>query len=290
MRITELIESLVVGESDHLVLDGNNGTRKITFEKLAEAFNKKFGWMSLWGDNLPVGQRRNTWRGKNLGSVVTEKQWDEIGNGTFKDLFLGDYWEIDGHKWRIVDFNYWYGFGDSGQNIYTYHLVIMPDRLLYLHSMNDTDTTEGGYVGSKMYKTGLNEAKNIINNAFGASHVLKHREYLVNTVTNGKPSSGSWYDSTVELPNEFMIYGSHIHSIQQDSSTIPFRLTIDNVQLAGLKAIHSLILSERYSFWLRDILITGYFSRVNGDGACGFSYASRINGVRPVFGICKSNS
>lgn len=44
---------------------------------------------------------------KNLGSVVTAEQKTNIQNGTFKGFFLGDYWTIGGHNWRIVDFNYW---------------------------------------------------------------------------------------------------------------------------------------------------------------------------------------
>ena len=46
---------------------------------------------------------RNIFRGKNLGSAVTEEQKTAIQSGTFDDLFVGDYWEIDGVKWRIVD-------------------------------------------------------------------------------------------------------------------------------------------------------------------------------------------
>ena len=61
------------------------------------------------------------------------------------------------------------------------------------------NTTEGGYIGSDMYKTGLNQAKAIINEAFGADHILSHRELLVNAVTNGKPSNHAWYEQTIEM-------------------------------------------------------------------------------------------
>lgn len=52
---------------------------------------------------VPKEQRRMIYRGKNLGSVVTEEQKTNIKNGTFKGFFLGDYWTIGSYTWRIVD-------------------------------------------------------------------------------------------------------------------------------------------------------------------------------------------
>ena len=76
--------------------------------------------------------------------------------------------------------------------------------------MNPTNTTEGGYVGSKMYTEGLERAKAIFKAAFGEEHLLAHREYLTNAVTDGKPSGGAWHTSLVELMSEQMVYGSRI--------------------------------------------------------------------------------
>ena len=74
------------------------------------------------------------YRGKNLGSVVTEEQKTNIKNGTFKGFFLGDYWIIGSYTWRIVDFDYWYDCGDTAFT--KPHLVIMPDKPLYNAQMN----------------------------------------------------------------------------------------------------------------------------------------------------------
>jgi len=52
--------------------------------------------------------------------------------------------------------------------------------------MNDTNITTDGYTGSKMYLEGLEQAKATINSVFG-THVLTHRKYLCNAVTDGKP-------------------------------------------------------------------------------------------------------
>ncbi len=57
----------------------------------------------------------------------------------------------------------------------------------------------------------LRRAEAIFKACFGENHVLKHREYLVNAVKDGKPSAGAWCDSIVELMDERMVYGSAIY-------------------------------------------------------------------------------
>ena len=106
-------------------------------------------------------------------------------------MYVGDYWTIGGVNWRIAHFDYWLGCGDTACT--KHHIVVVPDTCLYNAQMHNTpsgqyeggaaNTTEGGYIGSDMYKTGLNQAKTIITNAFGAEHILSHRELLVNAVT-----------------------------------------------------------------------------------------------------------
>lgn len=48
------------------------------------------------------------YRGKALGTSVTSEQWAAIKAGTFKDLYLGDYWSIGGVDYIIAAFDYWY--------------------------------------------------------------------------------------------------------------------------------------------------------------------------------------
>lgn len=98
----------------------------------------------------PVELRRVIFRGKNLGTALTAVQKAAIKDGSFKGMFLGDYWSIGGRIWRIVDMDYWYNCGDTAFT--SHHLVIMPDEALYNAQMNTTNITTGGYVGSEMYK------------------------------------------------------------------------------------------------------------------------------------------
>ena len=113
------------------------------------------------------------YRGKNLGSSLTAEQAAAIKAGTFKDIYLGDYWQIGGVDYLVAGFDYWYQCGDTACT--THHVVIIPRNHLYTYHMNASNTTEGGYVGSDMYKNGLTQAKATFNAAFGSAHILNHR-------------------------------------------------------------------------------------------------------------------
>ena len=229
-----------------------------------------------------AGAHNAIYRGKNLGTSVTAAQWAAIANGTFADLYIGDYWVIGGVNWRIAAFDYYYKTGDTSCT--THHVVIVPDTNLYTHVMNDTNITTGGYIGSKMYTEGLAQAKTQINSAFGSSHILSHRQLLVNAVTNGKPSGGSWYDSTVELMTEQNVYGGKIFGAGNDGSTVPYLYTIDKSQFP-LFAHDPSMISNRQWFWLRDVVSAARFAYVSYYGYVHYANASYGNAVRPAFSI-----
>ena len=229
-----------------------------------------------------AGAHNATYRGKNLGTSVTAEQWAAIANGTFADLYIGDYWVIGGVNWRIAAFDYYYKTGDTSCT--THHAVIVPDTTLYTHVMNDTNTTDGGYVGSRMYTEGLTQAKTTISDAFGANHILTHRQALVNAVTNGKPIGGGWRDSTVELMSEQNVYGGKIFVVGNDGSSVPYLYTVDKSQFP-LFAHDPSMISNRQWFWLRDVVSAANFTCVNDYGAANSYVASKAVGVRPAFAI-----
>lgn len=228
------------------------------------------------------GAHNAIYRGKYLGSSVTETQWNAISGGTFDDLYIGDYWTIGGVNWRIAAFDYYYNCGDT--NFTKHHVVIVPDTVLYTHAMNDTNITTGAYVGSKMYTEGLEQAKTTINNAFGSSHVLSHRIYLSNATSNGCASAGAWADSTVDLMCEHMVYGSGIFSPVSDGSTAPDNRRVEKSQLP-LFAHNPRMIGIRSTWWLRDVITSANFAFVTNSGYATYTNASNAYGVRPAFCI-----
>lgn len=323
MKITDYEKVQALAASNIFLLDGPNGTKTIAADALAKALigllsSKDFiGGVNLSeltqinelvsGNKLlvgttdgnkaiaaedalfamldgfaPVELRRVLFRGKNLGTALTAVQKAAIKDGSFKGMFLGDYWSIGGRIWRIVDMDYWYNCGDTAFT--SHHLVIMPDEALYNAQMNTTNVTTGGYVGSAMYKSNLANAKTIVNAAFQGS-VLTHREYLCNAVANGRPSGGAWFDSSIELPNEPMMYG-HLHfSPTSDGSTVPSIYTISKTQLALFMVCPRFIVNRSYNQWLRDVVSSAGFAYVDYDGATNYGGASGSLGVRPVFPV-----
>ena len=144
--------------------------------------------------------------------------------------------------------------------------------------MNDSNVTTGGYVGSKMYTTNLATAKTAINSAFGSAHILSHKELLTNAVTSDKASGWAWYDSTVELMNECMVYGHNAWG-----SSPAYETGIDKGQLP-LFALKPDLICNRANWWLRDVVSSTNFADVNSNGYAGNSGASTSRGVRPDFG------
>lgn len=236
-----------------------------------------------------AGAHNAVYRGKYLGTSVTAAQYAAISAGTFDDLYIGDYWTIGGVNWRIAAFDYYL---NSGTTVCTdHHIVIVPDTNLYNAQMHNTssggwesssNTTNGGYVGSDMYKTNLANAKTTIKSAF-SGHILKHRIYLTNAVANGRASGGAWYDSEVNLMCEQMVYGSGIFSPVSDGSNVPNNYHAEKSQLPLFQHEQSRI-CNRDAWWLRDVITAAHFASV-GRGGADYDYASQPLGVRPFFCI-----
>lgn len=290
-KVTELTAFTTPTDSCLIPIHDGTGLKKITFAnfraKAVEGTEAKIA--PLLFNN--AGAHNAIYRGKSLGSTVTTAQYAAIKAGTFDDLYIGDYWTIGGVNYRIAAFDYYLNSGDT--NCTTHHVVIVPDTCLYNAQMHNTssggwesgaaNTTAGGYVGSDMYKSNLEQAKTTIKSAF-SGHVLKHRIYLTNAVANGRASVGAWCDSEVDLMCEQMVYGSGIFSPVSDGSNVPTNYRVEKSQLPLFQHEPSRI-CNRATWWLRDVITASYFADVNGSGNAYYGNASNSFGVRPAFCI-----
>lgn len=290
-KVTELTAFTAPTDSCLIPIHDGTGLKKITFAnfraKAVEGTEAKIA--PLLFNN--AGAHNAIYRGKSLGSTVTTAQYAAIKAGTFDDLYIGDYWTIGGVNYRIAAFDYYLNSGDT--NCTTHHAVIVPDTCLYNAQMHNTssggwengaaNTTAGGYVGSDMYKSNLEQAKTTIKSAF-SGHVLKHRIYLTNAVANGRASGGAWCDSEVDLMCEQMVYGSGIFSPVSDGSNVPANYRVEKSQLPLFQHEPSRI-CNRNNWWLRDVITASCFASVNGSGNATYGSASNSYGVRPAFCI-----
>ena len=223
-----------------------------------------------------AGFHNSIYRGKDLGTSVTPEQYARIADGTFRDMYIGDYWTINGTTYLIAAFNYYRNSGDS--YLTTNHVTLVPAGYLYTHRMNPTHTAEGGYAGSEMYTSGLDQAKTKIHADF-SGHVITHRRYLCNAVADGQASGSALFDSDVELMNEVMVYGSVVNGKGGE-----YNIGIEKSQLP-LFALRPDLIGIRTSWRLRDVASAQHFANVSAHGSASIASASFASGVRPVFSI-----
>ena len=290
-KVTELTAFTAPTDSCLIPIHDGTGLKKITFAnfraKAVEGTEAKIA--PLLFNN--AGAHNAIYRGKSLGSTVTTAQYAAIKAGTFDDLYIGDYWSIGSVNYRIAAFDYYLNSGDT--NCTTHHVVIVPDTCLYNAQMHNTssggwesgaaNTTAGGYVGSDMYKSNLEQAKTTIKSAF-SGHVLKHRIYLTNAVADGRASGGAWCDSEVDLMCEQMVYGSGIFPPVSDGSNVPVNYRVEKSQLPLFQHEPSRICNHA-TWWLRVVITASDFAAVTVYGNANCRDASYSNGVRPAFCI-----
>lgn len=267
----------VTGTEQMLIHDGN-GVKVITVENLHKGLQTDIDSVrNVLADGAAA--HNCIYRGKNLGTSVTAEQYAAISSGKFTDLYIGDYWVINGVTYRIAAFDYYYNCGDT--NFTKHHVVIVPDTSLYKAQMNTSNVTTGGYTGSAMYKSNLAQAKTTIKAAFGSAHVLTKRELLTNAVNGNTPSGWAWFDSDVELMNEVQAYGSVAWGAHDGNG---YNVASGDGQFP-LFMFDRTKLHNREDYWLRDVASATAFSVVGSRGRAASSYASYSLGVRPAFCI-----
>lgn len=267
----------VTGTEQMLIHDGN-GVKVITVENLHKGLQTDIDSVrNVLADGAAA--HNCIYRGKNLGTSVTAEQYAAISSGKFTDLYIGDYWVINGVTYRIAAFDYYYNCGDT--NFTKHHAVIVPDTSLYKAQMNTSNVTTGGYTGSAMYKSNLAQAKTTIKAAFGSAHVLTKRELLTNAVNGNTPSGWAWFDSDVELMNEVQAYGSVAWGAHDGNG---YNVASGDGQFP-LFMFDRTKLHNREDYWLRDVASATDFSIVDYGGRAGASSASVSYGVRPAFCI-----
>ena len=271
-KANELAAITDISDSSIFMVHDGTGLKRITFEDVKRAM--------VYPN---AGSHNSIYRGKYLGNSVSTAQYTAIRNGTFDDLFIGDYWTIGGINYRIAAFDYYLNTGDT--NCAVHHVVIVPDQSLYKSKMiNNNGNTNGGYVGSILYTNGLNGAKTTIKNAF-SGHVLKHRLFLSNAASNGAISNGVWLDSEVDLMNEHMVYGSMVYGYSSTTASYVVNAHVEKSQLPLFRLDPAKIVANRESWWLRDITLSSAFANVHESGIIYSEFGWSEFGVRPFFCI-----
>lgn len=278
-KITDLVKGQPLKTDVIPFVDSANGeTKKALVDDLLK---------SIIPNN--AGAHNGIYRGKDITDLFYNGTLSQqIAAGTFDDIFIGDYiiGNVSHRKYLVADINYRLNMGDT--ECTTPHILMVPEKIMGTAKMNDTNITTGAYVGSKMYTEYLAPFKAVIQNDFETSHIVQHRNLFANAVTNGYESAGGWFDSTIELMNEIMVYGSNIFHNIQNGANLAYNYTMDKQQLSLFRLKPALIVArndagERYWYWLRDVVSASHFAHVATHGNANYTLASGACGVRPAF-------
>lgn len=247
-----------------------------------------FYW-ALLDATLTGSERRNYFRGKNLGSGFTDEQLQSVWNGTFKGLFTGDYWEAaSGRVWRIADFDYWWNVGDTDP-VKTHHVVIFPDRPIG-YSVWSTHLNDG-FASSELRTNGAKIVSEALYNDFGPRtadtySLLSRRERLSTAMLNGETTGISWYAVDAIPPSCEMIYGYQVPTqTHVGGQTSCFRLA-----LLSLRPEYIILDRDDDQYWMFEIATSTAVYLVHPFRTLYVAQANASKGIRYPVGICGRNT
>lgn len=116
--ITSLPQADIVAKTDQLIVQGSSNTQRATLSKILAdlgVVNPNTAQDDVLRLTTPDGAAAHNcvYRGKALGSSFTSAQSEAIRSGKFIDLYIGDYWTVNGVDYIIAAFDYWLNTGDT---------------------------------------------------------------------------------------------------------------------------------------------------------------------------------
>lgn len=287
---------------------GFDGSGNITIPVTALASSAIKSAINVY-DIVPDGaaNHRNFYRGKDITAAFNAGTVSaNIANGTFRDIFPGDYitkqvtvpqiLKADGTteyiaqktytvNFVIADLDVWLHRGDTSCE--THHVAIVPESVVFNSCMNESNVTTGGYAGSFMNTHVMPAFAAGLQNAFGASHILSFRFRDTRAVNKELQSGGvvnytgatywgghEWTSHYCHLMLETMVYGAPI------TASCAADEIMGGVQFAAFR-LNSNLVYNRQNYWLSDVASSAYFAVVGGYGDAFADNASYVGGVRP---------
>ena len=260
-----------------------------------EAWNSAHWTISKLADNVDsainllaslvfpnAGSHNSVFRGKDITANVTDGSfYTNIKNGTFKDIYIGDYFTktVNGTTFvfRVAGLDVYLHRGDT--EFTSHHAVIVPDGIFGKFQMNSSNTTAGGYVATAMYTNVLPTWAGYLATAFG-SNLLTNKELLSNAISGDLPSGWVWYDSKVNLMTSEEVVGHG--GFGMSGNNYGYNIGIAYGQLPLFRLAPEFI-CNREVWWLRNITTATNFAYVDDYGDLRYDSAVGTWCLRPRF-------
>lgn len=188
-------------------------------------------------------------------------------------------------RFIIADLDVWLNRGDTA--ITVHHAAIVPERVVFNSCMNESNVTDGGYLGSFMNTNVMPAFAAGLQGAFGNDHILQFRFLNTKAVNNDLKSGGvvnytgatywgghDWASHYCHLMTETMVYGAPI------TASCAADEIMGGVQFAAFR-LNSNLVYNRQNYWLSDVVSSARFAYVDGYGLADAHAASTSFGVRP---------
>lgn len=287
MRVTEYPETDTIYPDDVLLIDGKKGTGRINASRAGLAVS--------YSDNY--AHDKHIYRGENLGSFLTDEQKEHIKDGSFKDLYVGDYFDIklkDGKtfRYRIAHIDPYLHCAD--QEITQHHMIMVPDQVWPDSVLWNTTNTNNGtaadnhpYTASNLHKWEIGTFLPLMPDEWQAV-MVNHRKLLEERFKSGssltESTAWSWVDvGKIFSLSETEVYGHHVwggsYSVGYDCKLDLFTDTASRI-----RRNHN---GERYN-WLLCGVRSGSSARI-----CAFDHYGAADhrdatntGIRPLPCFC----
>lgn len=204
-----------------MTYNANHKTRIKDLKSLAVNFNTKTAVLDANGLAHNALVRR-----KNLGSRPTDAQMAAIRNGSFTDMYIGDYWQNGSNVFTIVEFCYYLSAGSTWANQNNNnplhskpHVTLINSGRLYnggTEQFAAWNTVENGYYGSAhndfLQTTGLT----IVQNIFGDENIVAHRRCISQAVADGKVTSIKYENVKIDGVTAHQLAGPWVSAGERD--------------------------------------------------------------------------
>ena len=173
MELPEMEESL---PSDLLLFDNyGSGTKAITLNKFCRNMMEQC-------DRIKA--HRVMWRGGYLGDTFAVGQQLAINDGTFNDIFVGDYWVINGRTYTVLDVDYYRSTYNATSDMAEFKHHLLMGYEIPISSIIGNQPM----LSSTLWDT-VQQAENYISEDFN-NKILKHK-----TVTLKEKNKSTYYSS-----------------------------------------------------------------------------------------------
>ena len=257
------------------VREYDNANRFTRVESVANNANELVRYVVQ--DN--AASHNNIYRGKNLGRSLTNIQLQGIKDGTFKDLYIGDYFDFGSKTLYVahLDYFFWrtkHSF-ELNAPLSKHHLVLIPNCSFLFYTY---DTQRRSYAFSDLKKALetdiiMSAVRSIPN--VEALDVLDLQDYRSLTDNVAKRQ---YYKCCAGVPSSCMVIGRDL-SANSTSGLFPTDPQIALFRLSPEK------IGINYSWWISDSYDDTYAFRVSQYGAIEKEEKRYASGVRPFFVI-----